>query len=127
MRDMDQLRIKKYKCLYCGCRNKRLYILGVGKHEIGYMWTCCNCGHKDTFIEDVRYIQYYNAGKTTILDSICVNPEKCTKKDCPLYKDESSEDNNNSNTSSGNTSESDRKENMIKPIIKEIKKENKFL
>ena len=128
MVDMDFIRIKRYKCLYCGCRNKRMYHLGVGDEIIGFMWTCCNCGHVDTFITNTKYIQYYNAGKTNIMKSECVNPEKCNNMECPLCDANCKNDGCKGHTTIAGkengpdlSTNQNRKENSQKPIIKEIK------
>lgn len=47
---MDEDRIKRWKCLFCGSTSKRKAdAIRTDGEIIGYSIMCCNCGHLDNF------------------------------------------------------------------------------
>lgn len=50
MVSMDDERINRWKCQFCGSRQKkRIDIIGQNNRKIGFALHCCNCGHIDNF------------------------------------------------------------------------------
>ena len=80
---MDNDRIRRWKCLICGSKQKRrIDIKGNTGKLISYSLLCCNCGHLDTF-----------ALNTSAIDVVlCGNESKVGSVDmyCPLLLEDMS-------------------------------------
>lgn len=71
MESMSLSRISKWKCLFCGSRQKKkIDIYGKSDRKIGYAIQCCNCGHVDRFAQTQSGIELIVAGDYTKVDSI---------------------------------------------------------
>ena len=84
-REFSTSEIIRQKCSICGSKNKLYTEIRYKGIHYGYMLTCCNCGHVDTFIES------YN-GPSGILyadfqkgKEVCIQLTTCTHTDCKYY------------------------------------------
>ena len=69
--DMNIDRIRRWKCLFCGSRQKRkIEIKDRYGKRAGYSLLCCNCGHIDNFALSPTGISVYVCGKESLINNV---------------------------------------------------------
>lgn len=101
MVEMNDDRINRWKCLFCGSKLKKVISLknktGTGD-IVGYSLHCCNCGHIDNFAFDLKGIDtmigYDNrADSRSIECGVCGKElESCNFKECHFRKEKQNKD-----------------------------------
>lgn len=62
--EMNMDRIRRWKCSFCGSKEKRKIDAITGDNNIiGYSLSCCNCGHIDNFAISPSAIPMYVCGQ----------------------------------------------------------------
>lgn len=71
---MDNDRIRRWKCLFCGSTNKRKLDTVTTTDKVnGYSLMCCNCGHLDNFALDSSAIPMFVCGQNNNVKEIKVS------------------------------------------------------
>lgn len=79
--EMNMDRIRKWKCVFCGSKEKRKLDTVTKDGKInGYSLMCCNCGHIDSFALDSSAIPMFVCGQSANVKEIKVS--------CALSNDE---------------------------------------
>lgn len=81
-REFSTSEIIRQKCSICGIKNKIYTDLIYKKKHIGFMLTCCNCGHKDIFMDSELSAKNINY---TTGQSVCIQVTTCNNKACEYY------------------------------------------
>lgn len=85
MREFAKIEILSQKCSICGSRNKRFGEYIADKKRLGYMLICCNCGHVDSFINDLDPMGSILSFDRGIGKEICLRQSHCPHTDCKFH------------------------------------------
>lgn len=109
MREFAKSEIIRQKCGICGSKNKMYTEILFNGNPYGYMLTCCNCGHIDTFMDSEIGSGGLIRGWMREGKRICIQLTSCKKKDCPLHgtsklwDDSTDVDSSTNNSGNGNS------------------------
>ena len=71
---MDEDRISRWKCIFCGSRQKKIIEhFSTANKKIGYTLHCCNCGHIDNFALTAAAIDLMTRANTGKLGTSCTD------------------------------------------------------
>ena len=69
---MDEDRISRWKCIFCGSRQKKIIEhFSTANKKIGYTLHCCNCGHIDNFALTAAAIELMTQANSGRLGNSC--------------------------------------------------------
>lgn len=77
--------IIRQKCSICGSKNKLYTQITYKGVQYGYMLTCCNCGHVDTFMDSYKSPAGTVEGQLQNGYEVCIQLTTCKNTKCKYY------------------------------------------